>query len=214
MVADSSSQSWRFGPKPILGLMGAPGAGKSAAASLFAEAGCAVVDADQLAHDAIQADHVRAQLRGWWGDGVFDASGAVNRKAVGAIVFADKGALKKLEALIHPIVHRGRAELRRRYMQDASVQAVVEDCPLLIESGLDEQCDRLVFIDCPEPIRLQRLQDTRGWDAEEAKKRQEHQLPLDTKRRSADYVIDNGEPFEVVRKQVREVLEQLQQAER
>ena len=76
-------------PKPVLGLLGAPGSGKSTVARAFADLGCGVIDADRLAHEALQSQPVRDQLAQWWGDDVLDDAGRVDRSAVGKIVFAD-----------------------------------------------------------------------------------------------------------------------------
>lgn len=196
----------RFGPKPILGLMGAPGSGKSTIARYFAELGCGVIDADRLAHGAIQTPQAKDKLRAWWGGHVFDELGEVNRTAVGQIVFNDRDELRRLEELIHPIVHQGRATQRQALMAGPAVVAIVEDCPLLLESKLDQQCDATVFIDCPGSVRYERLLQSRGWDRAEVQKREESQLPLDIKRQSADYVILNDGPVEGIRSQVEQVL--------
>jgi len=196
-------------PKPVLGLLGAPGSGKSTVARAFAELGCAVIDADALAHAALQTDAVKEQLLQWWGDRVLDADGEVDRKAVGQIVFANPDELKRLEALVHPIVNTERRREREGAFADPEVTAVVEDCPLLLETGLDKQCDAIILIDCPFDIRLERLRASRGWDAEELKRREQRQMPLDTKRRAADYVISNGSAVTLVREQAERVLQQL-----
>ena len=195
--------------KPILGLTGGPGSGKSTVARLFAELGCGIIDADQLAHEALQQDAVLEQLVQWWGDAVLTGQGTVDRPAVGRVVFGNEAELQRLESVIHPMVHAGRAASREKMLADASVLAIIEDCPLLLESGLDDSCDAVVFVDCPLPVRLQRLQQSRGWDEKELQKREQHQIPLDIKRRSADYVVDNGEPIENVRSRVKQLLNQI-----
>ena len=195
--------------KPVIGLMGGPGSGKSTVARLFQDFGCEIIDADKLAHDAIQSGPAKQQLRVWWGDRAFDASGNVDRQAVGQIVFNDAEQLRRLEALVHPLVSEGRKKERGRLFGLRDCVAVVEDCPLLLETGLDKQCDWLVLVDTPDKIRLSRVRDSRGWDEEELKKRDQRQLPLDIKRQAADYVIRNDQTLAQVREQVRHVLQNI-----
>jgi dephospho-CoA kinase len=189
--------------------MGGPGSGKSAAAKAFADLGCAVIDADRLSHVALLNETVKDQVRERWGDAVFDDTGQIERSALGRIVFADPAALRELEALIHPRVHEGRRLEREQHHADPVVVAIVEDCPLLLESDLNKQCDSLVMIDTPDDLRLARVQSTRGWDAEELKKRDQQQIPLDIKRQAADYVISNDQDLAHMREQVRHVLQSI-----
>lgn len=193
-------------PKPILGLLGGPGSGKSFVAKLFAEAGCAVIDADRIAREALQYADVKRELRAWWGDAVIDEQGAVDRAAVGRIVFQRPDELKRLEALVHPRVHQRRGELRHELAGDPEVVAIVEDCPLLLESHLEDQCDALVFVEAPREVRLRRVAEHRGWDADELDRREASQWPLDTKRQRSDYVVLNDGEAGRTRREVRRVL--------
>lgn len=192
--------------KPVIGLLGAPGAGKSFVAERFRELGCAVIDADQLARDALQEPAVRDQLVQWWGATVLDERGAVDRAAVGRIVFDDAEALRRLEGLTHPRVKQARAALRQRYEHDPAVAAIVEDSPLLLEKGLDAECDVLVLVDAPREVRLARLEQERGWSAAELERREKNQYPLDKKRARADHVVSNHAGAGDVTDQVRRVL--------
>lgn len=194
--------------QPVIGLLGAPGSGKSTFARALAEAGCAVIDADRLAHEALGEPAVTAVLRRWWGEGVFDRSGKPDRAAIGRIVFEDAQARQKLEGLLHPRVHARREQLRAAARDDRRVRAIVEDMPLLLETGLDDEVDVLVFVDTPREERLKRLADSRGWDAAELDRREKSQSPLDTKRDRADYVIDNRDGADLA-SQARRLLEEL-----
>lgn len=179
------------GQKPVIGLLGGPGAGKSAVARAFAEQGCGVIDADALAAAILAQPQSVAAVRQWWGESVVGPDGRPDREVIASIVFEDPAQLGLLEGLLHPRVHAERERLRDRMFADRSVVAVVEDCPLLIESGIATGCDALVFVDAPFEQRLARVRRTRGWDRSELQRRQDRQLSLDTKRSRADHVIDS-----------------------
>lgn len=191
---------------PIIGLLGGPGSGKSFVARLFAEEGCGVIDADRIAREALQRPEVKQQLVHWWGEDILDAQGNVDRPAVGKIAFSDTDELRRLESVVHPKVHEKRELLRSEMRKDPMIRAIVEDCPLLIESGLDEGCDTLVFVESPRSVRLDRVRRHRGWDEAELDRREAKQLPLDTKRKRADYVVNNAQGEPEVHRNVRRVL--------
>lgn len=195
-------------PKPVIGLVGAPGSGKSFVARLMADEGCAVIDADRLAREAMQEAEVREQVVAWWPHAV-TADGRIDRRALGATVFGDPEALRRLEGLIHPRVRARRETLRQRHFGDASVRAIVEDVPLLLEKNLDRLCDVLVFVDAPREVRLGRVESTRGWSLRDLEAREKQQLPLDSKRARADYVVDNGGDEAATRAQVRRLLSRI-----
>lgn len=195
--------------KPIIGLLGAPGSGKSFVAGVFAAQGCAVIDADELAREAMRQPEVLDQIRRWWGPAVFDAQGQVDRAAVGRIVFADARQKQRLEGLIHPRVHQMRQQARRRLAADPAVRAIVEDTPLLLEAGLADECDLLIFVDAPRELRLQRVRSSRGWDQATLAAREKNQAPLDIKRKRADDVIDNSGNEAQIQAQVSRLLSRI-----
>ena len=200
--------------KPVIGLLGAPGAGKSHVAAQFRALCCGVVDADALARAALQSEAVRDQLVQWWGRRVLDEQGGVDRQVVGEIVFNDEAALRRLESVTHPKVHEQRAAWHAQYQSDSDVVAIVEDTPLLLEKDLAGVCDVLVFVAAPRAERLARLRTSRGWSESELARREKSQWPLDNKRERADYVIDNhagaAEPLEA---QCRRVLSRILQSQ-
>ena len=195
---------------PVLGLTGAPGSGKSFVARAFADLGAAVADADALARAALNTGEVQDQLRAWWGDGIVRPDGTTNRAAVGRRVFENPDELRRLEAVIHPIVGRERARLHERYRKDPAVTAIVEDCPLLLETGLDAGCDVVIFVEASEATRQARVAEHRGWSAAELARRESQQWPVDVKRGRADHVVVNEPGHGVdVSRQVAAILDQV-----
>lgn len=181
------------GPRPprpvVIGLSGGIGSGKSAAAECLQELGCVVSDADREAKAALDRPEVRAQLVSWWGDGVLDAQGRIDRGAIASIVFEDPAERARLEGLVHPLVHEARSRVIDRARRRGA-PAVVIDAPLLFEAGIDAECDAVVFIDAPRAQRLERLR-ARGWDEAELERRERSQWPLEDKESKSTHVVAN-----------------------
>ncbi len=199
--------------KPIIGLVGGIGSGKSLVARQLASLGCAVIDADQLAKDTLDQPEVRQQLVRWWGPTVLRADRRVDRRAIAKIVFNNQQQLRRLEALVHPRVHQARQGLRQRYQQDPACLAIVEDCPLLIEAGIDSQCDAVIFVQASREVRLGRVASSRGWSAQQLADREKNQLGLDIKAQHADYIVCNEADENQCLVNVRRVLSQIFQSQ-
>ena len=145
---------------PVIGITGGIGAGKSEVARILADLGCLVVNSDDLARQALLDPAIKSRLRAEWGETIFDAGGDVDRSALARIVFADPGQRRALESIIHPWV-----EAHRRAIFDAAdpaTPAFVIDAPLLLEAGIDRECDHVVHIDADREKRLERVRE-RGW---------------------------------------------------
>ncbi len=199
-----------FAGKPIIGLVGGIGSGKSFVAQLFADEGCMVIDSDAAVGEAYQRPEVREKLRQWWGPQILLPNSQVNRKAIAQRVFNDERERRRLEALIHPIVAELRDEQMRRGADDASVRAYVWDTPLLLAAGLGEQCDAIIYVDAPEAERIERVRRTRGWDEAELGRREKLQMPLDKKLDMANDIVRNtAGADDEVRNQVRKVLSRI-----
>ncbi len=198
-----------FAGKPIIGVAGGIGSGKSLAASIFGEMGCVVISSDELVRRAYGSPEVRETLRRWWGDEVIAAGGEIDRPAVGRRIFADIREKERLERLIHPIVARERERMMRAAASFPETLAFLWDSPLLFETALNEQCDAVVFIDAPEALRARRVRENRGWQVAELHRRENLQLPLDKKHQLSDYVIGNTADVEELRDQVRDVLSRI-----
>lgn len=193
------------GRKPIIGLTGGIGAGKSLVADIMRELGAAIVDSDRLAHQELSDPQVVATLCRWWGEAIAGIDGVINRKAVASIVFADRTELQRLEDLLYPRIDRRRRSLVDYFEQDSDVRAIVYDAPKLFEAGLDRACDCVVFVDAPWEARVRRAAQTRGWNEAELRKREKMQDPLKPKRAKADYVVTNQFDIETLRSTVEQV---------
>ena len=158
----------------VIGLVGRIGAGKSTVARMFAALGAEVVDADAVAHEVLEEPEVRDAVVARFGAAVIDQAGRVSRAAVAARVFGatpdHASALADLEAIVHPPVRRRigarLAALRAAEEADGRRRVAVLDVPLLVKSGWDAACDRLVVVECAEPVRRSRLA-ARGWSPEQ-----------------------------------------------
>jgi dephospho-CoA kinase len=192
--------------RPIIGIVGGIGSGKTYVANLFGEFGCLVIGSDEQVHKAYQSEGVKRTLRQWWGDKVFQADGRLDRSRVAEVVFSDPEQRRRLEALIHPLVAAAREQTMARHADDPQVVAWVWDTPLLYEAHLHGQCDAVVFVEAPLEARRQRVLESRGWSAEELALREGAQMALDGKRRLADHVIRNSAGPDEVRQQVKDVL--------
>jgi len=193
--------------KPIvIGLVGGIGAGKSTVAGILEELGFYRIDSDREARAALDREEVRAQLVRWWGKGILNAQGTVDRKAVAEIVFKEPTQRSRLEELVHPIVKSSRAAMIDRARDDGR-RGVVLDAPLLFEAGSDKECDAVFFIEAPEQARMARVA-SRGWNQEELLRREAAQLSLEEKKARATITILNDGDVQSLRERIHAVLTQ------
>ncbi len=195
--------------KPIIGLCGGIGAGKSRVAKEFERLGCLVIDHDRLNQKVLQLPEVMQTLRGWWGDKAAPPGGRADRRRIAQIVFSDPAERRRLEGLLHPLIVQRQATMIRAVDDHSTIKAIVIDSPLLFESNLDHECDTVVFVDASEPERLRRLRQERGWDTKELRQRERWQLSPVEKRARAAFVVDNEGPAEQLCPQVAEILQQV-----
>ena len=191
--------------KPIIGITGGIGSGKSFVAQLFGELGCHVIDSDARARSAFGDPQIRQTLREWWGDQIFLPDGGIDRAWIARKVFADPDARRRLEGLIHPWIEKNRLSEMMQFASDPKILAFVWDAPLLFEAGSVKQCDAVVFVEAPLQLRSERVGRSRGWGPDELGRRENSQWPLDKKRELSDYVVNNTADAAQVRDQVREL---------
>lgn len=186
----------------ILGLTGSVGMGKSVTARFFAEEGVPVHDADAVVHRLYEGEAVAAIEAAFPGT---TADGKVDRAKLGARVLGDAAALKRLEAIVHPLVH----EAERRLLAEAQARGekvAVLDIPLLFETGGDERVDAVVVVSAPAQIQRARVLERPGMTVEKLEAILAKQMPDAEKRRRADFVVDTSRGFDAARAEVRAIL--------
>jgi dephospho-CoA kinase len=187
----------------VLGLTGSLGMGKTTTARFFAEAGVPVHDADAVVHRLYEGTAVAAIEAAFPGT---TANGQVDRITLAARVLGDSAALKRLEAIVHPLVH----EAERRLLAEAEAageKVAVLDIPLLFETGGDQRVDAVAVVSAPQEVQTARVLERTGMTMEKLEAILAQQMPDAEKRRRADFVVDTSQGFDVARAQVRAILD-------
>ena len=194
----------------LVGLTGNIGSGKSTVAQLLSERGATIIDADVLARRAVEpGTPAHAAIVERWGTSMLAPDGGIDRATLRRIVFSEPAELEQLNAIVHPQVEQLRAAL----VDEARARGdrlVVCDIPLLFERRMTENFDRIVLIDAPRPVRLERLVRERGLRETEAMDMIVAQMPAELKRARADHVIDNDGTLANLSTSVAEVWSTLQ----
>ena len=175
----------------LIGLTGNIASGKTEVAKMLAERGATIIDADELAREAVRPEtQALRDIVKRWGSDVLKQDGSLDRQALRQIVFADQSELDALNRIVHPGVTRlrDRAIARAKERGDPIVVCVI---PLLFERNLVDEFDAIVLVDAPRPVRLERLVTSRGLEETEAMNMIAAQMPAELKRARADHCIDN-----------------------
>ncbi|WP_066063503.1 dephospho-CoA kinase [Frankia sp. EI5c] len=191
-----------------MGLTGGIGSGKSAVSECLVAHGAWLVDADRIAREVVEPGSPGlAAVAAAFGPTVLGPDGALDREALGRIVFADVDSRRQLESITHPLI---RAEMARRIAAAPADGVVIHDIPLLVESGPRPGYDLIVVVEAPRELRLERLA-RRGLPREQAEARMAAQASDEQRRAVADILIDNSGSLDDLRARVAEVwLELLQ----
>lgn len=188
--------------KIIIGILGAPCSGKTTIAAQFARLGCAVIDADKIAHELLETDSIKKKVQNEFGKGVFNSQGQINRQKLSDHVFKNYDSVEKINKIIHPLVLTRCKNLIADYNNQTKIKAIVLDIPLLAEVGWQKKSDKLVFVECNENIRTQRMAKKEGFFKKEKKKLEKFQISLDKKQKIADYTISNNSDMPATAEQV------------
>ncbi len=194
----------------VAGLTGGIATGKSTVAAVFEAAGAHLIDADRIARAAVRKGApAYGDIVAHFGAGVLLGDGEIDRKRLAAVIFNDPAEQQALEQIVHP---RVKLEVDRRIgliRQQTPEALVIVDIPLLFEAGMQRGLDAVIVVYAPEHLQLERLMARDGLTEPEARARIRAQMPIESKRRRAERVIDNSGSLEHTREQTLEILRQL-----
>lgn len=187
-----------------LALTGGIGSGKSTVAEFFADHGATIIDADAISRELMEPGQpVLDEVATAFGQHLLDETGRLDRQALAKIVFNDDDARQQLNGIVHPAVRAESARLREAALAtDPQHAVIIEDIPLLIETGQAQQFDGVIVVIADYQTRLQRLVDVRGMDVTDAKSRIAAQATDEQRRAVADWCIDNSGTLDETRAQV------------
>jgi dephospho-CoA kinase len=189
-----------------VGLTGSIAVGKSFVTSVFAELGCHVLDADETAREVVLPGSTGLRsVAEVFGEEVLNTDGTLNRRQLGAIVFADEAKRQKLNQLLHPFIIARQDEIMRAWEAEDPNGIGIIDAALMIESGGYRRFDKLIVVHCRPEVQLERLMLRSGLGRDEAQARIDAQMPQAEKQKFADYLIDTSDGFELTKARTHEV---------
>lgn len=194
----------------IIGITGPTGAGKTTALNALEDMGAAIIDCDAVYHDlTVHSKPMLSELRQRFGDGVFDEAGALQRKALGAVVFGDKKALADLNAITHRYVNQ-EVDARIARAEQEGRPAVAVDAIALLDSDLIDKCDCTVAVTAPDEVRVRRIMARDGISEDYARMRIAAQKPSAYFEEGCGHFLRNGgDDPQVFSREARALFEQI-----
>jgi len=187
-----------------IGLTGGIGSGKSAASNLFAELGAPIIDADIIGHQITQPNHTAYEhIRTQWSD-CFSSSGELDRNALRRIVFSNPIELTKLEAILHPAIQADIEAQKNQFSKENHAYCLIV-IPLLLEKQWQHLVDKIIVVDIPKALQIERTVQRDKIDPTEVESILERQATREERLQAADFVIDNSGKLEGLAAQVSEV---------
>lgn len=194
----------------ILGLVGRAGSGKTTVARALEADGARVLEADRIGHEVTDGDpEVRAALAAEYGDDVYLADGRLDRRRVGARVFADADARRRLDRLVHPRIGRILRERLDALRASGFRGLVVIEAALLFEWGFERECDAVLAVTASAEEQVARMRSARGWSEEEARARLAAQRTNQGFEAAADVTIENHGTREALERAARETVQRM-----
>jgi dephospho-CoA kinase len=197
-----------------VGLTGGIASGKSFVGEALASYGCFVIQADQLGHEVLApAGEASADVVREFGSEILAADGAIDRAQLAKLVFADPAKLERLNAIVHPAVIRREEALLAEFFARQPHGIAVMEAAILIETGSYRRFDKLILVFCAQELQIERAMRRPGAVEADIRARIGRQMPLEEKRKYADFVIDTSGTKEDTLQQVRTTYEELRRIE-
>lgn len=194
----------------VVGLAGIPGSGKSKVAAMLAQRGAIIVDVDLAGRWAVEKNEsVREQIRRTFGDAVFIGD-ELDRRKLGALIFADKNMRDKLNRIVHPVMLQRVDDLVSEAIKAGKAPYIIVDAALVFELGLDKKVDVTVTVRSPIETCIKRVMQRDGLGREEVMQRIKSQLPQEEKVKRADYILPNDGGRGQLEEEVEKLLSWLQ----
>ncbi len=190
----------------VIVITGSIGSGKSTVAEIFRSLGGTVFSADTFARETTAPNSpLLGEIRKEFGDGVFNSDGSLDRKSLGAIIFADRTKKTKLEQILHPAIHQ-LAEINFSAAIAQHKAPLFYECPLFFEAKLDkENFKKVIVVSCNQDLAINRIMTRDSLSYEQARQRLENQLPISEKKSRTDYIIENQSDKKILEKSCKEL---------
>ena len=191
------------------GLTGGVATGKSTAARMFEKLGAKIIDADRIGHEFLaRSSPAYPEIVRRFGGEILDASKEINRQRLGAAVFASPEKLRELDAILHPRIIERVEKVALEHARRNQRAIILVDAALIFEAGIGGRFSKVIVTWCRPEQQLERLM-SKGLTREESERRIAAQMPVEEKRRRADYVIDSSGSLENTRTQVEAIFAEL-----
>lgn len=192
-----------------IGLTGGIGSGKSTVAAILAEHGFPIIDADKIAREVVEPGQpALAELALTFGEDILNEDGSLNRQALANVAFVNEENRQALNNITHPRINARTEELFAE-AEAAGKEAAVWDMPLLVDQGYEDRVDIVIVVDVDAETRLKRLVESRGLDEADARRRIASQIDDETRRKAADFIVDNNGERAALEPQVKEIIKSL-----
>lgn len=194
----------------VVGLTGGIATGKSTVSRMFQSLGAPIVDSDVIARWVVEPQRPAwRDIVSIFGTSVLSTDGTINRTVLGELIFSSQERRQQLNQIVHPRIREEAERQIQRYLQEDPQRPVIQDVPLLIETGLYKSMDAVILVYVDVEVQRRRLLQRDGWTEEQADQRIASQIPIEDKKQFATYLIDNQGSMQDTKVQVQAVWDEL-----